>query len=66
MDRVVFTNETDLWRTERDLVRWLQRRYGPFTLDAAASDATIAPAYYGPGSVNGEDALTQPWHGAVY
>lgn len=66
MDRVVFTNETDLWRTERELMRWLKIHYGGFTLDAAASDALIAERYYGPGSPLGDNGLQQPWDGDVF
>lgn len=65
-ESVVFSAESDLWRTERALVAWLTRTYGPFDLDAAASDNLIAPRWFGPGSPSGEDALVVPWDGRVF
>jgi hypothetical protein len=65
MDGVVFTSETSLWRTERALARWLGWAYGPFTLDAAASDGLIAPVWLGPGGV-APDGLQAPWDGDVF
>lgn len=65
MDAVVLSSETSLWRTEPALARWLAWAYGPFTLDAAASDARLAPAWHGPGSAT-PDGLQAPWDGDVY
>jgi hypothetical protein len=65
MDGVVFTSETSLWRTERALARWMHWAYGPFTLDAAASDGLIAPVWLGPGGA-APDGLQAPWDGDVF
>lgn len=58
---VVFSAESDLWRTDKELMRWLHRTRR-FDLDAAASDGTICPRYYGPGGER-EDALADVWLG---
>lgn len=49
-----------MWRTERLLIAWALRKFGAYALDAAASDALIAPRYYGPGGER-DDALTGVW-----
>jgi phage N-6-adenine-methyltransferase len=57
-----FSSEGDLWRTPTDFYfDWLKPRFD-FTLDAAASDNTLAPHF-----INEEmDALKTPWHGRVF
>lgn len=38
------------------------RRFGPIRFDLAATEENkVAPAYFGPGSTHGEDALEQRW-----
>jgi phage N-6-adenine-methyltransferase len=59
---LMFSSAGDYWRTETQLLEWLDRRGARFTLDAAASDDLIAPAY-----INAEmDALKWPWSGRVF
>lgn len=58
---LMFSSEGDLWRTETPLVQWLDRQFH-FSLDAAASDDTIAPAF-----INAQqNALVTPWSGRVF
>lgn len=53
--------ERDRWRTpDSEFAKW-ERRYGPFTLDAAADESNHkTPLWLGPGSGR-EDALTVDW-----
>jgi hypothetical protein len=56
------SEEKDLWRTPPALFAELCARYGPFALDAAADAGNrLCPAWLGPGSPLGEDALAASW-----
>jgi phage N-6-adenine-methyltransferase len=57
-----FSSEGDLWRTPTDFYfDWLKPRFD-FTLDAAASDNTLAPSF-----INEQmDALKTRWKGRVF
>lgn len=60
---VAASSARDDWRTPLDLYRAVSRTWGPFTLDAAASDANhLAPAWY---TVD-DNALEQDWPGTVW
>ena len=54
--------EKDSWATPRDLFDRLSATHGPFDIDAAA-DATnhLCAAWFGPGNIYAEDALTTHW-----
>jgi phage N-6-adenine-methyltransferase len=50
------------WRTPDEVFRYLDRRYGPFTLDAAAEEHNAkCDLWLGPGSPIAEDALMVRW-----
>lgn len=50
------------WRTPDEVFRHLDRRYGPFTLDAAAEAHNAkCDLWLGPGSGRAEDALSVDW-----
>lgn len=54
---------SDEWSTPPDLFAELDRELGPFTLDAAATDANaLCPAYF----TAADDGLTQEWTGTVW
>jgi phage N-6-adenine-methyltransferase len=54
--------DKDCWRTPPDVFAAAARRYGPFDLDAAATeDNKLCPFWLGPGSDLGEDALRADW-----
>lgn len=51
------------WRTPPALFATLDRRFGPFNLDAAASDGNhMCDRYF----TEEDDALTQDWNGRVF
>ena len=55
--------ERDRWRTPQRWFDLLNRRYGPFTLDAAATELnTKCDLWLGPGSLWLEDALAGSWN----
>lgn len=50
------------WETPADLFAALEREFGPFELDPAATAANAkAPHWYGPGSVEAPDGLNESW-----
>jgi phage N-6-adenine-methyltransferase len=51
------------WRTPAALWAVIQERWGPFGIDGAADkDNTLCNAWWGPGSLSREDALSErPW-----
>jgi phage N-6-adenine-methyltransferase len=52
----------DRWRTPPEVFARAAGRYGPFDLDAAATlDDRLCPAWLGPESPLGEDALAVSW-----
>lgn len=54
--------DRDFWRTPPARFAELAGRFGPFALDAAAEAHTaLCPAWFGPGSPWGEDALAACW-----
>lgn len=58
---LMFSSEGDLWRTPANFLTWLRTRFD-FTLDAAASDGTVAQRF-----INAEqDALVTPWNGRTF
>lgn len=58
-----FSNATDEHPTPQDVFDQLTDRYGPFTLDAAATpENTKCERYY---TVD-DDALSKPWNGRVW
>jgi phage N-6-adenine-methyltransferase len=55
--------QKDLWRTPLSTFERAAGRWGPFHLDAAATvENRHCPAWLGPGSPLGEDALAVSWH----
>jgi len=57
----LFSSDKQDWSTPRALYDLLSVRWGPFTLDAAATPVnTRCERWLGPGGVH-EDALTAPW-----
>lgn len=57
----LFSAASNYWRTDPAFVAWLRARFD-FTLDAAATDALIAPSFISPE----QDALLTAWGGRVY
>jgi len=51
------------WATPTDIYEDLNQRYGPFTLDAAASAENAKCARYW---TEADDALTKPWTGRTF
>lgn len=63
MNPVLHSSLRHDWETPPELFAELERTYGPFTLDPAATHQTAkAPAYFTPE----EDGLAQPWSGRVF
>ncbi len=59
--------DKDSWRTPDDIFTMLNRRWGPFTLDAAATEENKkCDLWLGPGSPLGEDALEAEWQGVAF
>lgn len=58
--RLMTSSKLEIHRTPPDLFLYLQRRYGRFDLDTAASDENkLCPAYF----TKDDDALSQTWWG---
>ncbi len=60
--RVEHRSGNDEWGTPRDLFDHLDERYGPFTVDAAASDANHLCARFW---TRADDGLAQGWSGEI-
>jgi phage N-6-adenine-methyltransferase len=59
---ILFASKKQDWGTPPVLFSWIESRWGPFGLDAAAaSHNTRVERYLGPGSSLGEDSLTTEW-----
>ena len=56
----VFSSNSDLWTTPQDLYDWANSKWGPFTIDAAASkENTLCSKYF----TEEDNALVQDWVG---
>lgn len=56
--QVMFSSKTNEWATPQDFFDMLNTTYGPFTLDAAASDDNYKVATY---YTQADDSLSQNW-----
>jgi len=62
---VLFSSAKDDWQTPPGLLAELNREFG-FTLDGAANEHNHRlERWYGPGSPDGENALSKSWDGEI-
>lgn len=60
LSNALFSSRFSGWKTPRDLFRWLDERYGPFLLDAAADEETALCSRYL------RNGLEEPWDAVTY
>jgi site-specific DNA-methyltransferase (adenine-specific) len=62
-NRIHFSSHRQDWATPHEVFQYLDQRYGPFELDAAASPENAKCEQYW---TEADDALTKPWAGRVF
>lgn len=62
-DRIHYSSNRQDWATPRAVFQYLDERYGPLDLDAAASQENTKCARFW---TEADDALTKPWTGRVF